>query len=112
MDDFSAYGLPHIKAEVNFLRTDDGGKNCPVRSGYRPNHLVKDDYLTSGTHQYLDKEWVYPGETACANIWFIMPEVYPHTMWPGRIFNLQEASRVVGTVKVLEVYEETLKAIP
>ncbi|RNB89628.1 hypothetical protein EDM56_10615 [Brevibacillus fluminis] len=27
-------------------------------SGYRPNHRVIDDYLTSGTHHYYDKEIV------------------------------------------------------
>lgn len=109
MTDFSIYGEPHIEAEVTFLETEAGGKNCAVCSGYRPNHLVREDYLTSGVHQYLDKEWVQPGETARANIWFITPEVYPNTMWVGRVFNLQEASWVVGSVKVLSVYNEILK---
>lgn len=64
---------PDVEAEVTFLSTEEGGRKTPIVSGYRPNHLIKPDYLTSGQHEYLDVNQVFPGQTVCANIWFITP---------------------------------------
>jgi translation elongation factor EF-Tu-like GTPase len=100
---------PDIEAEVTYLPTSSGGRTNPVYSGYRPNHLIRDDYLTSGYHEYLDKEEVAPGERARAHIWFITPEVYPHTMWIGKEIRVQEASRLVGYAKVIRVFNKTLE---
>lgn len=87
---------PDIEAEVTFLRTEEGGRSRPVITGYRPNHLVRDDYLTSGTHEYINAEVVNPGETAHTRITFITPEVYPHCLWVGRVINVQEGGHLVG----------------
>jgi len=67
-DIFRHMGPAHLLAEVTFKSTESGGRQTAASSNYRPHHLVKDDYLTSGFHQYLDKESVNPGETATANI--------------------------------------------
>lgn len=56
-------GDPDIEAIISFLKTENGGRTSPCISGYRPTHLVKDNYLTTGTHNYLDKDEVLPGET-------------------------------------------------
>jgi translation elongation factor EF-Tu-like GTPase len=99
---------PDIEAVVSFIPTAEGGKSNAVKSGYRPNHLVKEGYLTSGHHEYLDKELVSPGESATAHIWFISPEQYPHTMQVGSVIRVQEGSRLVGHAKVTKVFNEIL----
>jgi translation elongation factor EF-Tu-like GTPase len=101
---------PDIEAEIWFIPTSDGGKSKPVVSGYRPQHLVKEDYQTSGEHQYLDKEQVFPGETALANIWFLSPEAYPNTIWLGREIEIREGHHLVGKAKVTKIYNLILES--
>ncbi len=94
---------------MTFLPTADGGRSIPAKSGYRPNHLVLPDYLTSGHHEYKDMEQVLPGESAITDIWFLSPEQYPKSMQVGKIIRVQEGSRLVGHAKVLKVYNEVLR---
>jgi len=101
---------PDIEAQVTFLATDDGGRSTPALSGYRPNHLVLPDYLTSGHHEYKDKDQVLPGESAIADIWFLAPDQYPHSMQMGAVINVQEGSRLVGHAKVVKTYNKVLQA--
>jgi translation elongation factor EF-Tu-like GTPase len=100
---------PDIEAEVTFLPIGDGGRSTPALSGYRPNHLVLSDYLTSGHHEYKDKERVLPGESAITEIWFLSPEQYPKSMRVGKVIRVQEGSRLVGHAKVLKVFNEALR---
>ena len=44
-----------VKFEFNMKR------KTPAKSGYRPDHLVKDDYMTTGVHQYFTVDQVAPG---------------------------------------------------
>ena len=99
---------PDIEAEVTFLSTADGGRSTPARSGYRPNHLVLPDYLTSGHHEYMGKEEVLPGEAAITEIWFLSPEQYPRSMHVGKVIRVQEGSRLIGHAKVLKIYNKAL----
>jgi translation elongation factor EF-Tu-like GTPase len=100
---------PDIEAEVTFLSTEKGGRSKAAFSGYRPNHAVKDDYLTSGEHTYLDCNEVLPGCTARALIKFITPEAYPHSLWVGRIITVQEGGRIVGHAKITKVLNPLLE---
>ncbi len=94
---------PDVEAEITFLKTEEGGRLRPAFSGYRPNHLITEDYLTSGIHEYIDKEEVCPGETVKATITFITPDVYPHCLWLGREISVQEGGRVVGYAKITRI---------
>ena len=49
---------PHIKAKITLYDT-----HKKVYTGYRPAHLIKPDYLTTGIQQYLEKDWLYPNES-------------------------------------------------
>ena len=99
---------PDIEAVVTFLPTESGGRQGPARSGYRPVHAVLPDYLTSGEHRYLDREWVGPGETARAYIKFIAPEHYPRSLWPGKVISVQEGARVIGRAEIVRVLNPEL----
>ncbi len=95
---------------MTFLATADGGRSTPAKAGYRPNHLVLPDYLTSGHHEYKTKDEVLPGESAITDIWFLAPDQYPKSMHIGKIIQVQEGSRLVGHAKVLKIYNEVLQA--
>jgi len=70
--------------------------------------LVKDDYLTTGIHQYYDREKVELGETVLGTITFINPEAYPECLWVGKRISIQEASHIVGYAEITKIFNETL----
>jgi elongation factor Tu len=110
-DDMNAYGRePDVGAEIRLLPTSaDSGRSNPVRSGYRPNHRLLPDYLTSGIHEYLDREEVHPGETVHGRITFISPEAYPGCLWVGKVVDIQEGSRLIGRATITRVLNKLLE---
>jgi elongation factor Tu len=100
---------PDVEAEITFLSTIEGGRRFPVYSGYRPAHRVLPDYLTTGTHQYISRTQVLPGETVTALITFISPEHYPHCLSVDQVIDVQEGGRLVGRARILRVLNAELQ---
>ncbi|WP_444899918.1 hypothetical protein ACJJIX_03690 [Microbulbifer sp. VAAC004] len=90
-----------------FLNEDRG---WPITSSYRPAHQVTPDILTTGEQMFFENDILIPGESARAYIRLLSPEHYPHCLYIGKELNINEGSRVVGRVKVLEVYNDLLLA--
>jgi elongation factor Tu len=105
----SSHRVADIEAEVYFIPTKEGGRSGPAYSGYRPIHRVLPEYLSSGHHEYLTCESVAPGESALANIWFLTPEQYPHSMWVGRKIDIQEGNKVVGFATITKIFNTVLE---
>ncbi|WP_020210723.1 hypothetical protein [Gilvimarinus chinensis] len=99
---------PDIEAEVRLLTKEEGGRHTPAKTGYRPAHLVIDDYLTTAAQHYLGQEWLHPGESCLAHLWFITPEVYPNSLWVGKEIQFQEGARVIGFAKVTKIFNNVL----
>jgi translation elongation factor EF-Tu-like GTPase len=93
---------PDVEAKITFLK--NGVRTRPVFTGYRPNHLVTDNYLTTGAHHYYERDKVEMGETVLGTITFISPEAYPNTLWIGKIINIQEGPRIVGHAEITMVF--------
>ena len=87
----------------------NGTRQGPVRDGYRPAHRVREDYLTTGVHCYFDAGEVEPDGEARGTITFITPEAYPQTLWVGKVLDIQEGERVVGTATVERVLNPVLE---
>jgi len=102
--------MPDIEAIMNFIKSEEGGRECPVFSGYRPAHLVKEDYLTTGIHNYYDREKVELGEDVLGTITFISPEAYPNCLWVGKVIKIQEGSHIVGYAKVTKIFNSLLES--
>lgn len=96
--------MPDVEVYFEF----NGKRNTPVKSGYRPAHLVDKGYLTTGIHHYYDEETVAPNGTAKGTISFITPEVYPHCLWIGKKIIIQEGERIVGQATVINVLNPIL----
>jgi len=64
---------PDVEAEIALLSVEEGGRQTPAFSGYRPQHKVRDDYLTTGVHHYIGCDQVFPGQTVHGTIGFIKP---------------------------------------
>ena len=102
---------PDVEARIEFFSAADGGRNKPAFTGYRPAHAVREDYLTTGTHQYLDKEKVLPGETVLANITFATPQYYPHCLWIGKVISVQEGARLIGRATITLIDNKILESL-
>ena len=98
--------------EITLVSTEAGGRSTPARSGYRPVHAIHENYQTSGEHEYLDVEWLYPSESSRVKVRFVTPHVYPHCIWVGREINVQEGRRIVGVVTVTEIVNLKLECKP
>ena len=96
--------LPDIEVifEFNGLRTN------PANNGYRPAHLIVDNYLTTGVHHYYDIDAVPPNGSAKGTITFISPEAYPHCLWIGKKISIQEGARIVGYATITNIYNPIL----
>lgn len=80
----------------------------PAFDGYRPAHLVKDDYLTTGVHHYYSVDTVAPGETVVGSITFITPELYLACLWVGKKLSIQEGDKIVGFATITKIFNSKL----
>lgn len=60
-------------------------------------------------HEFIDADTVEAGARAQALVWFVTPEVYPGSVWPGRVFDVAEGRRHVATAAVVEVFNAVLE---
>lgn len=98
-----------IKAEIYILRTEEGGRNTPVQTGYRPSHdFGLEGTLNDAQHEYIGTEIVGLGETANAYIWFLCPEYQEGRLFKGMEFTVQEGNKVIGKGKVIKVLNAKL----
>ena len=97
-------------AEVLFELTSRtfSGEMKRVLSGYRPTYDILPGYWTSVHHEFVDVEGVATGEKARAEVWFLTPEVYAHSLWVGRILTVAEGSRHVGVATVSKIFNQVL----
>ena len=96
------------KPDVEVLFCFNGVRKTSVAQGYRPDHLVKDNYLTTGVHHYYEVDSVPPDGTAKGTITFLSPESYPHCLWVGKKLRIQEGDRIVGYATITSIYNPLL----
>lgn len=97
-------------AEVIYLTTVEGGRHGYAASGYRPHvKFAFSDYLTSGQQTFLDREIVYPGEKVTAAIKILSVDFFRQSLLEGMTFEVCEGPRIVGTGKIIQVVNETLR---
>ena len=94
---------------LRLIATADGGKERAVLTGYRPSYEIQAGFLTSVNHELLGVPELFPGAECRANVWFFTLEVYPGSLWPGKKINVSEGSRIVGTARVVHVFNPLLR---
>ena len=97
--------LPDVEAIFEF----NGTRANPAADGYRPAHLVTNNYLTTGLHHYYQTHAVPPNGTAKGTITFLSPEAYPHCLWIGKKINIQEGARIVGCATITKIFNPLLR---
>ena len=94
--------------DVEVVFEFNGTRMNPAADGYRPAHLITDNYLTTGIHHYYQMQEVPPNGTAKGTITFLSPEAYPHCLWIGKKINIQEGARVVGCATITKIFNPLL----
>lgn len=96
-------------ADLKYLTTEEGGRQTPAFSGYRPQlKFYFDEMQTSGQQTFLNKDTVYPGDTVEAAIRIISVEHFENTLTEGMTFEFREGSRVIGTGKITDILNDKL----
>ena len=101
---FKSISAPDVEVVFEF----NGTREHPAADGYRPEHLVKDNYATCGVHHYFDVDMVPPDGQAKGTITFITPEMYPACLWVGRKINIQEGEKIVGYATITKIFNPVL----
>lgn len=97
-------------ASLTYKTTYEGGRKTPAKSGYRP--AIKFPFaemMTSGQQKFANREWVYPGETVYAEITIIATDYFKETLYEGLEFEFREGARVIGTGRITEILNESLR---
>ncbi|GGG30805.1 hypothetical protein GCM10011344_34680 [Dokdonia pacifica] len=98
-------------AELEFLTSEQGGRNTPAHSNYRPHIEFENypEYLTSGNQTYIGKENVEPGEKVKAKIAILGTEYFSKRLYDNMKFKFCEGSRIIGFGKIIEIINTDLK---
>ncbi len=78
-----------------------------VYQGYRPAHMVKEGYLTTGVHSYynLDNDL----NELRGTITFISPKAHPACLWIGKEIEMYEGSKLIGYATIVKIFNPILE---
>ena len=95
---------PDVEAVFVFLNSR---KVC---DGFRPAHLVKENYLTTGIHNYYNLE-NSKEEELNGTITFMSPEEYPGCLWVGKRIKMFDGSTLIGYATITQIFNTTLQRV-
>jgi elongation factor Tu len=96
-----------FKYDVEVIFHFIGDKKNNIYEGYRPSHMIQEEYLTTGIHSYYNIEG--NADEIKGMIAFISPEYYPHCLWIGKKIKMYEGSKLVGYATITQIFNPTLK---
>ena len=97
-------------AELQYLKTEEGGRKTPAKSGYRPQVKFDfDEMQTSGQQTFINKELVNPGENVKAKIKILSPDHFANTLTEGIEFEFREGAKIIGKGKIEYIVNEKLE---
>lgn len=98
-------------AVLKYRTTEEGGRNTPALSSYRPQiKFPFSEMQTSGQQTFLDKEVVNPGDEVEAEIAIVSVDFFQNQLTEGMEFEFREGSRIIGTGRIKKIINERLKA--
>ena len=95
---------PDVEAVFVFLNSR---KVC---DGFRPAHLVKENYLTTGIHNYYNLE-NSKEEELNGTITFMSPEEYPGCLWVGKRIKMFDGSTLIGYATITQIFNTTRQRV-
>lgn len=103
-------GQADFIATLNYLTTEEGGREKSAFSGYRP-HLKFDfsEMQTSGQQTFIDRKIVYPGDTVEAEIKIVAIKHFAGKLKEKMKFEFREGERTIGTGQITRIVNNSLK---
>jgi translation elongation factor EF-Tu-like GTPase len=102
-----------FKAKVRLLTAEEGGRKTPAHIGYRPQVYFETEALnratTSGSWQKMNRDQLFPGETAEIEIAILGKEFCRNKLFVGLKFRLMEGVTQIGAGEILEICNEELR---
>jgi translation elongation factor EF-Tu-like GTPase len=90
---------PDVEAEITFLRTEEGGRQDYVSTGYHPQFYYEgEDHVA--VQEFTDKENIYCGDTVTAHLNFLHSELLFNRVQVGDSFKIREGKRVIAHGKI------------
>ena len=106
VDKMSANEPPiRVRALLSFLSTEEGGRQTPAFSGYRPNHNFGEP---SGREFYVGQitfapmESIKPGESGEVDIEFLNGPGLMEAVQSGQPWRIQEGPTLVATATLID----------
>jgi len=95
--------LPSIRAKMYLLPTEEGGRQSPIRSGYRPPIFVGSDHSSAydAVIEIEGRDEASPGEECHVRIRFLHPEFLRDTVKAGVSFEVWDG-RVIARGSFIE----------
>ena len=78
-----------------------------IYDGYRPAHMIKEGYLTTGIHNYYNMDNNL--DEIKGAITFLSPEDYPACLWIGKKIEMYDGSNMVGYAIITQIFNPILK---
>ncbi|MBY8864006.1 hypothetical protein K7711_46615 [Nocardia sp. CA2R105] len=100
----------YIRARLQLLTTEQGGRRAPLHSGYRAHWAFPPDMHAENHDAPLTLETVRtlaPGEEAMIRLHPLRPDLWP-TITPGVRLSMLEGARLVGSADAVEVVTPAL----
>lgn len=97
-------------ALLKYKTFDEGGRSTPAKLGYRPELSFDfEKATTSGRQNFIDTEWVCPGDTVEAEISMLSSQFYERKLYEGLEFKFCEGRKIIGAGTILKIVNESLK---
>ncbi|UFK97754.1 hypothetical protein [Kaistella faecalis] len=97
-------------AELQYLTTENGGRNSYALSGYRPQvKFPFSEMTTSGQQIFINKEYVFPGDNVEAKIKILSPELFQNMLYENLDFEMREGAKIVAIGKITKIINENLQ---
>jgi hypothetical protein len=103
--DASSLKTGTIEATVKFALSAEAMKGrAGFRSGIRPNHWLQDrEYTFVGQLDFIDRDWLRPGEECAATVTLLIAEQDRDRFVPGFSWQVGESVRIVGECTLLSI---------
>ena len=88
---------PHFTALLTYTSSEDGGRQTPALSGYRPGiKFPFHDGLFTGAQKFIDTDLAFPGDIINAEITLVDTEYLKGKIYEGLDFDFFEGSNRIG----------------
>ena len=101
--------LIHIKANIELISSENGGRKNGISSDYRPNHVF--EYQTNGQFEYSfigdiqieNNRILKPGEKGVVTVRFLTHQPIDKYLNIGRKWWIHEGARKIGEAEILGI---------